>query len=180
MKETIVINTRNLQLPPETDIPDAAATGRLEKADPNQISIFFDGSCTPNPGPNVRFGVVAFDGDECIFEAGYDTEQAGHNGVGEMLGLNRALDLAEAFKAAQWAHGKKIVIMGDGQNCINGINLVWKFSAEPEKTLLAAALAKRERLEPGVTAKLKAGNPVEIPVVKIPDADNRAHNMAKG
>ena len=84
-----------------------------------------------------------------------------------------ATGIPPADKATRW-------VANDGRTSIKAINLIWKFSAEPEKTLLAAALAKRERLEPGVLANLKAGSPVEIPVVKIPDADNRAHNVAKG
>jgi ribonuclease HI len=177
MTETTAINIHRIELPPPTSIPN----GSLEvgSAESNEISIYFDGSCAPtNPGL-IFFGVIAFDGRNPIFQAHYETGLSGHNGIAEALALNRALDLAIAIKTAPWAKGKSITIRGDAQNCIKAINLEWKFSAEPERTLLATALDKRERLEGGVQAKLKASRTIEVPVVKIPDAENRAHDVAK-
>ena len=174
MKEIILTNVHSLKLPQ----PKAATSASSAPSGFDGITIYFDGSCTPNPGA-MRYGIIATDGGRVILEIKGDVGADGHNGIAEALGLRRAFEVVAAIKATPALSAKPLRIVGDGQNAINAINNVWTFRAEPERTIIEEAKTLREALEPGYASKLASGTPLDLPVEKIPDAENLAHDAAQ-
>lgn len=94
------------------------------------FTLYFDGSCWPNPGGTAAYGFTLYEGPRKITEGHgvIDTSPAMSNNVAEMHSLYQGLSVlsSEFFGKEEIVDKAHVAVKGDSQLVINVMNKRWK------------------------------------------------------